>query len=322
MTGRQQAQSYHPYRRTLLAPEQLAAMNRLQSAIPVFDTLVLWAQIVACWLVVSRFPSVLTMVLAIPFIGTRYYALYIIGHDGLHRRLFASRRINDLWNDIFLIGPIGGVTRLNRRNHMAHHHLLALPEDPDRYKYADRTALSPVRFLLSMTGLGFVFTSFRNVFLAVPTGKAGRHDMPRYRLAELATVLGWQAMLVVGLTVLFGWWGYLLLWLAPVYMFTYGADMARVFLEHAVLPPGPVEDYRLRLVSYEGSFLERIVLAPKNMNFHAIHHLWPSIPYYNLPKANKLTYQNPLAENLVWRHSYLAFLRDYWSWVRLQYAAR
>ena len=47
--------------------------------------------------------------------------------------------------------------------------------------------------------------------------------------------------------------------------------------------------------------------------FHAVHHLWPSIPYYNLPTADRLIRQHPGAAGLEWRGSYFAYLLTYWS---------
>jgi fatty acid desaturase len=51
--------------------------------------------------------------------------------------------------------------------------------------------------------------------------------------------------------------------------------------------------------------------APMNMNFHAAHHLWVSIPYYNLPKADALMRAHPLATSLEWRRSYVGYLIRY-----------
>jgi fatty acid desaturase len=54
------------------------------------------------------------------------------------------------------------------------------------------------------------------------------------------------------------------------------------------------------------------LLAPMNMNYHAAHHLWPSIPYYNLPVADREIRYRPEAAGLEWRGSYFAYLLRYW----------
>jgi fatty acid desaturase len=50
-----------------------------------------------------------------------------------------------------------------------------------------------------------------------------------------------------------------------------------------------------------------------NMNYHAAHHLWPSIPYYNLPTADQDILHNPQGAGLEWRNSYFSYLHKYWS---------
>ena len=42
-----------------------------------------------------------------------------------------------------------------------------------------------------------------------------------------------------------------------------------------------------------------------NMNFHAAHHLWPSIPYYNLPVASRELHEHPLGTDIECCGSYL-----------------
>ena len=54
---------------------------------------------------------------------------------------------------------------------------------------------------------------------------------------DLAIIGGSQAALIVGLTLAIGWWAYPLLWLVPVYAFTYCGDQTRFFLEHAYPEP-------------------------------------------------------------------------------------
>jgi fatty acid desaturase len=54
-------------------------------------------------------------------------------------------------------------------------------------------------------------------------------------------------------------------------------------------------------------------LAPMHMNFHAAHHLWPSIPYYNLPIADAELRDSAGADAIDRRRSYVGFL---WRFAR------
>jgi fatty acid desaturase len=304
-------QAYGPYRTTLLSRDELARFSVLRPAVAVRDTLFHWTVILGCFALVAAWPSVWLVMPAVIVIGVNFYGLYIIGHDGLHRRLFESTRVNDLWNDVTIMGSFGAITRLNRTNHMTHHQDTCLLSDPDRHKYLHQGKEPVVPFLGFLSGLANLVPSVRNVFFA----RSGKRSSPGYSVRDIAILLGWQLVLIIGLSWAIGWWAYPVLWLLPVYLFGYRADLTRVFCEHSVTGPDSEADEALRLVTYRSSWLEKRFFAPHNMNFHAVHHLWPGIPYYHLPETDRL--MRARAGNdprLVVRKSYLGYLIHYLRW--------
>jgi fatty acid desaturase len=268
-------------------------------------------QILLAWSFVACNTNFWIVLSAVPFIGTRYYALFIIGHDGLHRRLCHSVWLNDLWNDLLILGPIGSITRLNRHNHMEHHRRVATLSDPDRYKYLRSNREGFLSFALSLTGLLFVWRALANVFGT----RSPWHSQQRegYQLRDLMILVGWQVVLFAGLNSAIGWWAYFVLWWVPVYIFAFAADICRVFSEHGTLGSEEQADYSMRLISFRSNWFERQFFAPMGMNHHAVHHLWPSIPYYRLRDAESLITARPLAKRIEWRDSYAAFLFLSWS---------
>jgi fatty acid desaturase len=128
----------------------------------------------------------------------------------------------------------------------------------------------------------------------------------------MTILLGWQLGLVAGLSAWIGVWAYPVLWLVPLYLFTYLADVARSFLEHAHAEPDEQADCH-RLISYRANALETALFAPMAMNFHAAHHLWPSIPYYNLATADAELRAFEDTGDLIWRRSYVGQLARYLS---------
>jgi fatty acid desaturase len=302
-------QDYAPLRRGLLRAEELRAAQELRPMTALLHTVGLWVQVIAAWLVVSVHTTWWTVLLAIPIIGTRYYALFIIGHDGLHRRLCRSQRLNDLWNDLLILGAIGAITRLNRRNHIEHHQRLATKGDPDRFKYERVGRNGTVQFMFSLTGLTFVSRALWNVF-AKGAKVESNQAKPAYSFRDIAIIAAWQCALFTGLTMSIGWWAYIVLWWIPVYAFTFAADVTRVFAEHATLGDEELADSRKRLISFRSCWLERMFFAPMGMNHHAAHHLWPGIPYYNLRRVEKLVQDRPLARLIEWRSSYLGFIAE------------
>ena len=124
------------YRRTLLPPERVRELSRRRPWRVVADTALCWAIIVAAWLAAAAIGTWWAILLAVLVVGNRYYSLFIIGHDGMHRRLFADMGRNDLFTDVFVLAPILSITHLNNRNHMRHHQMLGSEADPDRHKHA------------------------------------------------------------------------------------------------------------------------------------------------------------------------------------------
>jgi fatty acid desaturase len=54
------------------------------------------------------------------------------------------------------------------------------------------------------------------------------------------------------------------------------------------------------------------------MNYHAAHHLWPSIPYYNLPMADQEIRELPEAGGLEWRRTYCGYVLKYFRLLPLE----
>jgi fatty acid desaturase len=296
------------YRKALLSPERVRELSRLHPGRAVWDALCCWLTIGAAWVLVALRPEWWTLLIAVPIVGTRYYALFILGHDGLHRRLFPNPRHNDLFNDLVALGPIGAITRINNANHLRHHHHLATEHDPDRHRHGCFNKTNVAELFGFLTGISSVVRSVQNVFL--PNSATTRHERERYTIRDIFILAGWQGLLIGGLTWLVGWWGWPVLWLLPVFAFTFLGDNLRSFAEHSHPEPDRAADAH-RLITYRSNAVECLFFAPMNMNYHAVHHLWPSIPYYHLPLADAAIRSDPAAAGLEWRRSYLGYLYRY-----------
>ena len=71
---------YKPHRH-ILSPEALKSLSKINPWKPICHVFWMWAGIIAAWSLVAWHPSWWTVLIAIPVIGTRYYSLFIIGHD-------------------------------------------------------------------------------------------------------------------------------------------------------------------------------------------------------------------------------------------------
>jgi fatty acid desaturase len=304
-------QSYQPLRSEILSPEQTRLLHQHRPLIPIIDTAIDWIFIIMAWCIVALWPSVWTVLLAVPIVGSRFYGLHIIAHDGVHKRLFKNQIVNDLFCDLFVHAPILCITRLSRNNHLDHHSDICSETDPDRHKYVHARKDTPMGFVAFMSGLGNLVPTLRN--LTTSKKQDGKIALA-YRPVEIVLIVAWQLALFVGLTWGIGWWAYPVLWLLPIYVFTMLGGLLRVFCEHSMLVDDGTADATMRLISFTSNPLERAVFAPHNMHLHAAHHLWPSIPYYNLPDADRVLRASTYADRCVWRGSYIAYL---WRYARL-----
>jgi len=275
--------------------------------------------IVLAWVFVAVSPSWWRVVIAVPVIGTQFYGLFILGHDAMHRRLFRNRIDNDNYADLLIYGPIGVITRINNKNHLKHHHELATSSDPDRHKHACFNKADPLETVGYLTGVRSALHTLADVYggrSAREAKKAARAAVStpkeRYTPRDLAILIGWQVALIGGLSWGIGYWAYPALWLIPVFLFAYLADNFRSFADHSQPEDDETAD-RHRLISYLPNVVERILFSPMNMNYHAVHHLWTSIPYFNLPIADHEVRQSPASASLEWRKSYLGYL---WVYLR------
>jgi len=307
---RQEVSPYLPHRRMLLQTRRIRELSDLRPARAIVDICACWAVILAMLALVSIARSWWIVLVAIPVIGNRYYALFIIGHDAMHRRLFPNIKKNDFWADLLILAPIGAITRLNNGNHLAHHRYLATSRDPDRFKHACFNKAESVSFITFLLGLSSVGRAFRAVFLTRGE-KSGQEAHSSYTLRDLVLLAGWLIVGIGGLTWFIGWWAYPVLWLFPVYCFMYLADNFRSFAEHSHPESDSLADHH-RLITYLSNPVERALVAPMNMNYHTAHHLWPSIPYYNLPTADKEIRRKASGGELEWRKSYIGYLIRYW----------
>ena len=295
----------------MLSADRIKALSERSVTRPILDTVICWAMMASAWMVVAYQPAWWLVLPACVVIGNRYYALFIIGHDALHRRLFKKRWLNDRFADLFIFAPIGAITRLNNRNHLLHHAHLATDQDPDRHKYTclGKAHLAPM--LGFLTGLTSVGRSALNVFLRDRTASKSPVSRDRYRLNDVLVLGLWQGGLLVGLTATIGWWAYPVLWLGPVYVFAILGDNLRSFCEHS----HPESDHDAddhRLITYHSPFFERWLVSPMSMNYHTAHHLWPTIPYYRLRRADaELLAAGGSETDMVWRGSYFAYLWRY-----------
>jgi fatty acid desaturase len=286
------------------------------------DIALSWVAVVAALAGAAALGTWWAFAAAFVVVGLAQYALVIIGHDGIHWALHPRKAANDRISRWLIHGPLFMALDDGRRNHLEHHKLLGTEDDPDRYLHSLENKNSRLRLALFCLGVSTFFKTVLKVtpfgkLLAEPRARSDRGPAKKAPNAGLASVLGGYAaqrlpvavtqplMIAFVLAVGLPWWAYPLLWVAPIYFCVFLPDEVRAFCDHAVPTVPDAEADPSRLVSFQPNALEAAVFSPHNMNLHAEHHLWPSVPYYNLPSVRSYLGDRP---EVTIRRSYVAFL--------------
>ncbi len=222
-------------------------------------------------------------------IATRQHALLTLMHEYAHHQ-FSRRRawLNDLIGDVFTALPFFITVHGFRRNHLAHHRHVATGQDPN--------------WVASLKKSKFHFPKTRRQFAI----EVLKHGLGRYTLADLkgytvnagmsthlprATRLRAAAwgITLAGMATYFGLWEVLLLyWIVPLATFLMAILYLRDVGEHFGMPAPGIERSRTVLAGW----LERLLIAQNGVNFHAEHHLFPSVPFFRLRRLHQALMQS------------------------------
>ena len=242
-------------------------------------------------------PDPLVLVPAILVIGSRQHALFIIAHDAAHYLLFENRGINDAVGR--LCATLQGLSMCSYRViHRMHHNNLYGELDPDTALHGGypRGRMYLIRKLLKdLTGQTawktYAYFLFAAPALNTATNKAVRplDDTSERLRAEARSDRNWVIAFHVLALVAAAATGYivqyLVLWVLPLVTVVQAILRLRAIAEH-----GATTDFSSPLTAARtnlGPAWLRWALFPHDVNFHIEHHLYASVPMYNLPRLHE-----------------------------------
>lgn len=231
---------------------------------------------------------ILLKIIAIVVIGAQQHALLILAHESVHYRLTRSKKMNDLISNLFAAYPIFFCTQGYRINHLAHHRELNSLDDPD---WARKTPLWEWQFpksrsdLVKMMGLVLLTSWYKMIHLFCQL------SILNYRAAAtsitqrnwLITKLGYYGCLLTCLYLTSGWGFFALYWLVPYFLVMPVLERVRSISEHFALSYADDFNQTRNVLS---SGLEAFFFGPHNIRYHLDHHLFPTVPQYNLPQLH------------------------------------
>jgi fatty acid desaturase len=277
---------------------QLSRVDNWKSAGVIARQWLIIAATIAGAVVVDRWW--LTLV-AIVVIAAKQHALGVIVHDATHYRVFTSRFLNEYIGNLFCAFPICMSVQGYRGEHQAHHLWTNTRDDPYLRMFDEDTAwqwpktrgAAVWQVVADVSGLN-TLRHLRMLRRWAPIGQWLTHRRNpklsgRVTIDVVCSLVFW-ATIFSAVTFFGAWKTFLLLWVVPGLTFYVLFIRLRWISEHPYDSSADV-GYRTRHV--QGTLLERIFIAPLNVNFHIAHHLFPAVPLYNLPQVHQRLLQNP-----------------------------
>lgn len=228
--------------------------------------------------------------------GLSLSTLSVLSHESSHNLFTRNPRI-DRW-----IGFVCGIPILfsamgYRIMHPIHHKRLRTVEDPDDIENATKDPA-----VLRWVYVAVFFVSVYLYLIMVPAN-AFKKGMRSEKTAVILEFFSMAGIVALGWILLPAAW-MIEGWLLPLIVAGQIANI-RGIAEHGMTTSGnEMTDTRTVATHPVLSFLMC------NINFHIEHHLYPGVPWYNLPKVHKLLQDEyRLAGSSVYT-SYLDFLKD------------
>jgi len=291
-----------------IGKNELRELSRVNPWRGAFHIAVEWTLIVGAIFLCQRFWSPLLYIATVMWIGSRQHALMVLMHDGVHYRLFRNRFLNDWLSEISLAWPVLISARAYRHNHFAHHRYLNTERDPDwarrqgvaAWVFPKRPRDLTLLLLSDLSGLGAIgLLRLIGRLLSKDTGVSKGFLIGRYGF-------------YLSVTVLLIWFGAmksaLLYWFVPLFTWLIMIFRIRSIAEHSAIEG--TGHFYAQTRSTMASFLDRIFIAPKNVHYHLEHHLYPSVPFYRLPRLHALLASKPEFQDAHITHTYIGVLRE------------
>ncbi|HWA01714.1 MAG TPA: fatty acid desaturase family protein [Caulobacterales bacterium] len=292
--------------KTVFTSEEWARLTARSSWRGLLNVAGAWGLIFAAGAMFVLWPNPLTYVLAVMLIGARQLGLAILMHDAAHGALHPNPKLNDWVGEWLCAAPVGARLDQYRPYHLKHHRYTEQPEDPDLGLSAPFpiTRASLVRKIIrDLTGQTFVKQRFGPLFAKREAREGGKVTS-----SAINSFLIFNAILFAGLALGGYWWAYPALWIVPMATWFPLVTRLRNIAEHACVDTR--EDPFSHARTTKANVLERLLIAPYCVHYHAEHHCFMHLPCYHLPEAHRLLMAKGYAARMQIAPGYAAVLRQ------------
>ena len=263
-----------------------------------------WGSIVAVAFVsIATQLNPFVVVVACIWIGSRQRALLNLFHEGSHRKLFSSRRLNDFVTRFALGYPLLLSLPNYRSQHKRHHAFLWDSErDPDAVVYAS------MRWCEGAPGRRQVWFRilFQPIFVFLPLNLRDSMRPEKKMYGDYAVLLGFWVVVFVVFALINQVVLVLLFWTVPFCTALTYIWYLSFIGEHAGLRS--LDPYQSTRGWWSSAPIRWLLSPHRDDLFHIVHHLYPGIPHYRLGPAHELLYER-IAEYRTGHHC----LGFFWS---------
>ena len=266
-----------------------------------------WAVIGAAMWVGAMWP--VTVPLMVLVVGTRQLGLFILMHDAAHGLLHADRRVND-WVGHWLCSAS---LHAYRPYHLQHHRYVQQTEDPDLVLSAPfpitRASLAR-KAVRDLTGQTFIKQRFGHIAERLARRAPGEsalalfmQELAKDRRFLIGNALGFALFAALGFA-----WVWLAMWLLPMMTWLMLVSRIRNIAEHALVAQNEADPLRQARTTH-ANLIERAFIAPYRVNYHCEHHMFTSVPCWNLAAAHRALRQQGTTARMTTQPGYAQLLR-------------
>jgi len=255
----------------------------------------------------------LVVIPAVMVIGARQLGLAVLMHEAAHGLLSRNKAINDFLGQWPTAAPVGADLTGYRPYHLTHHRYVQSDKDPDlglAAPFPVTKASLARKVLRDLTGQTFLKQRLFAMTALLPQTTvdevdggsivASRSGLSRFFLSN--------ALIFALLAAIGQPWLYLVGWLLPLATWFPLATRIRNIGEHACVDTD-LDDPLTHARTTHTNFIERQILAPYWVGYHAEHHLMMYVPCFRLPKAHKLLLDKKKLGRTDIQPSYLSVLK-------------
>jgi fatty acid desaturase len=254
------------------------------------------------------FSNFFVTLLMMMLIAARQHALGVIAHDASHYRFTKNKKLNDFISNIFVTFPTLTSLSNYRYIHMMHHTDTNTENDPDymtkignpEYHFPQTKTVFLKNIGKHLFGIHFIYKfmdkkmtlkeKFRYLKKGfVPFRKLDNVDIKEIKKDKIHMMI--FNIILISFLIYQGWFHfYLIYWVLPVVLYLACYLRIRGIVEHMGVEKKEIEASR----TLYPKWWEVLFLGFSwNSTYHLDHHMYPSVPSYNLRKLHSLLLQNP-----------------------------